>query len=69
MEGGSWVAMETVITIFPKEDDLVEEKGEETLGPDFAGKLFIIHVETTIVGVLESGPAGAEVSAEELTPS
>ena len=52
VEGGSGIAMETVVPIFPEENNLIEEEGKKAFGPDFAGVCFVIHVEAAKVSVL-----------------
>ena len=58
-----------MVSVLPEENDLAEEERSETFCPDFAGKLLVIHIETTEVGVLEVGPGTTNVATEELSPA
>ena len=51
--------MKTEIVVLPEENALGEDEGNESFCPNFSGELFVVHVETSEVIMLEGGPVAA----------
>ena len=51
--------MKAVVVVLPEQNDVGEDEGNEPFHPDFAGELFVIHVEALEVRMLEGGPVAA----------